>query len=56
MCHSKPLFPLDFCLDDLSINVNGVLNSLAVINCITISSFMFVINCFKYLGTPTLSA
>ena len=54
-------FLLIFCLDDLSINVSGVLNSpltLTIIVLLSVSPFVFVnINtCFMSLGAPILGA
>ena len=41
-----------FGLDYLSIDVNGVLKSPTIFVLLSISSFMFIINCFIYLGAP----
>ena len=57
MCHLRPEFPYwFFCLDDLSINVSGVLKSHKIIVLLPVSPFMFVNICFMYLGAPVLVA
>ena len=45
-----------FGLDDLSIDVSGVLKSPIVIFFLSISLFMFVNVCFMCLGAPMLGA
>ena len=45
---------LVFCLEDLSINVNGVLKSPTVTVLPSISSFMSLSICFVYLDAPVL--
>ena len=45
---------LFFYLDDLSIDVSGVLKSLATIVLLSFSPFVFVNICFMYLGAPML--
>lgn len=53
MCCSKPLFTYwFFCLSDLSIDINGVVKSPAVIVFLSISPFVSVNICFIYLGAP----
>ena len=47
---------LIFCLDDLSIDVSGVLKSPTVIVFLSISPFMFVNIFFMYLCAPMLGA
>ena len=46
---------LIFCFDDLSIDASEGLRALAIV-LLLISSFMFIINCFMYLGAPRLGA
>ena len=41
-----------FCLDDLSIDVSGVLKSPTIIVLLSISTFMSVNICFMHLGAP----
>ena len=50
-CHLKPVFPYLFIcgLDDLSINVSGMLKSVSIIMLLSISSLMSVNICFVYL-------
>ena len=45
---------LIFCLDNLSIDVSGVLKFSAIIVLLAISRFMFVNIFFLYLGAPML--
>ena len=47
---------LIFCLEDLSIDVSGVLKSPTIIVFLSVSPFMSVSTCFIYLGIPTLGA
>ena len=47
---------LIFCLADLSLEVSGVLKSPAVIVFSSISHFMSVSICCRYLGAPILGA
>ena len=47
---------LIFCLNDLSVDVSGVLKSTAIIMLLSISPFMSVNICFMYLGTPIFGA
>ena len=47
---------LIFCLEDLSIDVNGVLLSPTIILFPSISPFMSVSICCRYLGAPILGA
>lgn len=44
------VYLLIFCLDDLSIDVSGLLKSRTIIVLLLISSCMLVIKCFMYLG------
>ena len=50
------VFLLIFGLDDLSIDVSGMLKSPIVILFLSISLFMFVNVCFMCLGAPMLGA
>ena len=45
---------LVFRLDDLSVDVNGVLKSPTIIMLLSVSPFMSVNICFMYLGGPML--
>ena len=57
MCHLRPVFlHCFFCLDDLSIEIRGVLKSLTITVLLSISPFMFVNICFMYLGAPMSGA
>ena len=47
---------LIFCLNDLSIDLSGVLKSPTLIILLSISPFMSANVCFMYLGAPMLSA
>ena len=47
---------LIFCLDDLPIDISGVLKSPAIIVLLSISPFRSVNVCFIYLGAPMLGA
>ena len=47
---------LIFCLEDQSIDVSGVLKTLAMIVFPSISPFMSVSICCRYLGVPILGA
>ena len=47
---------LIFCLEDLSIDVSGVLKSPTLIEFPSISPFMYVSICCRYLGAPVLGA
>ena len=47
---------LIFCLDDLSIDVSGVLKSPTIIVLLLISPFMAVSICHIYCGAPMLGA
>ena len=47
---------LIFCLDNLSIDVSGVLKSPTIIVLLSISPFVFVNICFMYLGAAVLGA
>ena len=47
---------MSFCLDNLSIDVSGVLKSPTIIILPLISPFMSGVICFKYLGCPMLGA
>ena len=47
---------LIFCLEDLSIDVSGVLKSPAISVLPSISPFMSVGVCCRYLGVPALGA
>ena len=47
---------LIFCLDDLSIDVSGVLKSPPIIVLLSTSLFMSVNICFIHLGAPVLGA
>ena len=47
---------LILCLEDLSIDVSGVLKSPTIIVFLSISPFMSVSICFMYLGAPILGA
>ena len=47
---------LIFCLDDLSIDVSGILKSPTIIVLLSISPFMSVNICFVFLGGPVLDA
>ena len=47
---------LIFCLEDLSIDVSGVLKSPTMIVFSSISHFMSVSICCRYLGAPILGA
>ena len=47
---------LIFCVDDLSIDVSGVLKAPSVIVLLSLSSFMSVNICFMYLGPSVLGA
>ena len=47
---------LIFCVEDLSIDVSGVLKSPTIIGFQSISSFMFFSICCMYLGAPILGA
>ena len=48
MCHLKPVSVLIFCLGDLSINVNGVLNSPSIIVLLSISPLCLLTNIYLY--------
>ena len=48
------VFLLIFCLDDISIDVSGVLKSLTITVLLSISFFWSVNICFIYLGAPIL--
>ena len=52
----KDLFPYQFCFDDLSIGVNGVLKSPTIIVLLSVSPFMSVSVCLMYYGAPMLGA
>ena len=56
MCHLSHLFLLTLCLNDLSIDVSGVLKSPNIILLLLISPFMFVSICLIYWGAPLLGA
>ena len=45
-----------FCLDDLSIDVSGVLKSNTIIMLLSVSPLMSVNICFMHLGVPVLAA
>ena len=45
---------LIFCLDDLSIDISGVLKSPTIVVSLLTSAFMSVNICFMYLGDPML--
>ena len=47
---------LIFCLDNLSIDVNGVLESPTIIALLSVSPSLSVNVCFVYLGAPVLDA
>jgi len=47
---------LIFCLEDLSIDVSGVLKSPTIIVFPSVSPFMSVSICWRYLGPPILGA
>ena len=47
---------LIFCLDDLPVDVSGVLKSPTLIVLLSISPSMSVNICFMYLGAPMLGA
>src|SRR3712207_7628815 len=47
---------LTFCLDDLSVDVSGVLRSPTIIALLSISPFRSVSSCFIYFGAPVLGA
>ena len=47
---------LSFCLDDIFIDVIGVLKSPTIIVLLSVSSLMSVSICFIYLGAPVLGA
>ena len=47
---------LTFCLEDLSIDVSGVLKSPTIIVLLSIFPYRFVNNCFIYFVAPVLSA
>ena len=47
---------LIFCLDDMSIDVSGLLNSPVIIVLLSISPFMSANICFIYLDSPVLCA
>lgn len=51
--HSKPQI---FWLDGLSTDIWEVLKSSAIIILLSITPFLFVINCFMYLSAPMLGA
>ena len=44
-----------FCLDELPIDVSGVLKSPTIIVLLSISPFISVNTCFTYLGAPVLA-
>ena len=52
--HLRPVFPCWFCLDDLTLDVSGVLKSPAIIVLLSISPFMAVSSCLIYWGAPML--
>lgn len=45
-----------FCLDDLSIDVSGVVQSATIIMLLSISPFGSINNCFLYFDAPMLGA
>ena len=47
---------LIFCLDDLSIDVSGVLKSPTITVLLSISPFRSLNSCFMYFGAPVLGA
>ena len=47
---------LNYCLDDLFIDISGVLKSPIIIVLLWISPFMSIDNCFIYLSVPMLCA
>ena len=54
MCHLRHLFLLTLCLDNLCIDVSGVLKSPTIILLLSISPFRFVSICLIYWGAPLL--
>ena len=56
MSFKASVFLLIFCLDDLSIDVSGVLKCPAIIVLWSMSHFMSVNIYFMYLGAPMLCA
>ena len=50
------VFLLIFCLDDMSIDVNGVLTPLTIIVLLSVSPFMSINIRFMYLGASMLGA
>ena len=52
--HFRLLSLLTFCMDNLSIDVRGVLKSLVVFALLSIFPFRYVNNCFLYCGAPML--
>ena len=56
MCHLRPVFLLIFCLDDMSIDKIGVLQSPSIIESLYISPFMAVNICLIYWGDAILSS
>lgn len=45
-----------FCLDDLSMVVNGVFRFLFIVVFLSVSPLMYISNCFIYCGAPKLVA
>ena len=52
----SPYFLVDFCLDDLSFAVSGLLKSTTIIVLLSMCFFNLVTNWFIYLGAPKLGA
>ena len=55
-CKLRSYCLIDFCREDLSIDVSGVLKSSTMIVFPSISPFMSVSICCMYLGAPILGA
>ena len=54
LCHLRSEFSLIICLNDLSVDVSGMLKSPTVTILQLVTSFMFVDICFMCLDTPGL--
>ena len=54
LCHLRSEFSLIICLNDLSVDVSGMLKSPSVTVLLLITSFMFVDICFMCLDAPGL--
>ena len=56
LCHSRSINLLTFCLEELSIDVSGMVKSPTIIVFLSVFPFMYATICFIYLDIPIFGA